>query len=240
MSTEHFAPSPDRVKKFTEGVVREYEQHSIVKRCINWRIASPDEEGEFVRIGLRFAAKPETFVDELSLGGTVYHPEIFGIGRSIAIAEEKYILAQAEKSFETQEVETRANMVDHLRGSFPFTPAVAFIPIAYYMELHKSVDPQFRIQYLDGPQGYLKIGDSKARVYWSNRYVEFDKFFFLASGSAEWIVKPDHETGSWVRVKVQTGKPGEFDVTAETVALFKPLDLERGIIFALKERPPEE
>lgn len=237
MISAELVPNAERVQRFADQVRREYEGASIIPEGIPERPPAPEDKGDFVRIGLRFLAAPEIFVDSPS--SDTYYPGILGIGRSIAIGEEKYLIRTAEKSFKAQRLRTKAEMFDHLERIRKSKLTVAFMPIAYFTDFHLSPDSRSRISYKNGIR-YLKFGVHEVKVFWSNRYVELDRFLFLAEGSAEWIAKPDPKNGQKVRVNVAFDRrSGKFDVTAETVARLNILDRKLGFAFTLTEKPSQ-
>lgn len=233
-----FVANPERLDQFKRAVRKDYDDTSIIREIADYRKAAPDELGNFVRIGLRFYAKPDIFIEEYAKPDTYVLPEILGLGRSIAIGEQKYFMSEIEKSFTTKKVDDMIEMARCLEGVPDLDLTAAFVPIAYFMDLHFPENPICRVSYEDAR--YLIIGDKKARVFWSNNYVEFNKFYFIGKRSVQWIVKPD-STGHWVRVTVNPDVQSQkFDVTTETVARLEVVDKRFGLALLLSKPPRKE
>ncbi len=236
MSNPDLIPDPSRVKRFVNTIHLDYDSQSIIRKSIPYQEADAQATDNFVRIALRFYVGPENLTETYS-GSTYYAPEVHGVGRSIAIGEERYLIEQFKKAFETKDVATKAQMLDYLERSPLLNFTAAFVPIEYFMDLHKSSDPRLRVEY-EGTFRYLKFGRTKLRVFWSSNYVKFDEFFFLTEDSVKWLVKPDPETGHWVRVSIVPDKKAwKFDVTAETIAYVRVLSPEKAFAFRLAEHP---
>lgn len=78
------------------------------------------------------------------------------------------------------------------------------------------------------------------KVFWSNIYVKFKQFMFLADDAIEWVVKPDPVSGSWLRVEVKPAKMKKFEVNVETIALCRLVNENHGFSFnhLPKEKQP--
>jgi hypothetical protein len=226
--------SVDRIRKFTENALKEYETSSVVKGNFNWRAARSNERGGFVRIGWRFLSDGKPFIDEYSRGDNYYAPEILGVGRSVAIGEESYLIRQLEKFFTPKKSLTRAQMVATIESvSEPLT--VAFVPIEYFKEFQLTPPSGMTWDYRVGVK-YMKIGHHRMKVYWSHKYVKFSRFMFLAQDAIEWIVKTDPKSGQWLKVEVTPEKMKKFVVNLETVALCRLANKEHGIAVNLHEK----
>jgi hypothetical protein len=229
--------SSERLRKFRDSLRREYDASSKVKEFLTIKFAREDEDGRFVRIGQRFSSDGKPFVDAYSRGGHYYSPEIFGIGHSIAIGEDKYIIAQLQKRLKLREMQTRSEMLDYLMqfGELEFT--AAFIPLEYYMNLHDLRNTNFNISY-DGPKPHVRVGGQSVRVFWSNKYTPFESFFFVTKSSMEWLLKRDPESGHAVRVSVGLHPESEkLTVSVQTIAFLNFLNAEQAFAFTLKEQP---
>jgi len=233
-----FIANPERREQFERAVRKDYDESSIIRKIADCREAPPDESGNFVRIGLRFYAKPDIFIKDYAPSHTFVLPEIIGLGRSIAIGEQNYFMSIIEKSFTTRKVDDMIEMAHCLEDMPGLDLTTAFVPIAYFMDLHFPENPIYRVSHEDAR--YLIIGDRKARVFWSNNYVEFNKFYFIGKGSVQWIVKPD-STGHSVRVTVNPDVQSQkFDVTTETVARLEVVDEKIGLAVLLSKPPRKE
>jgi hypothetical protein len=116
------------------------------------------------------------------------------------------------------------------------TFSVAFIPLEYFKDFHLVQTSGMRLEYEIG-RTYLRVGVHRMRIYWSNRYVKFSKFLFLARDAIEWVVKPDPVTGRWLSVDVKPATKRQFEVNVETIALCKLANADHGLVIDLKETP---
>lgn len=230
-----------REDSFSIDVRREYDRATIVGNAFAPTNAYAEEKGDFVRIGRRFYARPETFIEELSKGDTSYSSTISGVGRSIAIGEEKYFISKLSTAVKTITVETKKEMLDSI-GSSRLQFSAVFMPIDYYADFHIPLDSQSlngTIHYED-QRRFLVIGPHRIPPFWSSKYVEFDRFYFITANSLEWLVKTDGKTGHRVRISiVPNDDKGKFDVTCETIACMRIRDPEAAISFKL-EQPPAD
>jgi hypothetical protein len=199
------------------------------------RTASANEEGKFVRIGRRFLSDGKPFVDEFSTGEEYFSPEILGLGRSIAIGEEDYLIKQLQKLFAPSDCASKTEMIEKLNAHE--TPlAVAFIPLEYMNDFYSLRIPGARMEFEPG-RTYLNVGSNKMRIYWSHKYVKFTHFLFLAHDAIEWVVKSDPETEAWLRVDIKPSGSKQFEVNVETIVLCNLLNQTHGLAISLKERP---
>jgi len=228
---------PRREETFSNEVRREYDQMSIVGKAFEPHDVKVEEKDDFVRIGRRFHAGPETFVEEYSRRGEKsYSSTILGLGRVIAIGEEKYFISKISNAFRTVTAATKDEMLDFIESQ-AYRFSAVFMPIDYYTEFH-SFPPQRGSIWYGQSERLLMTNKYGIRPFFSSKYVEFDKFFFITPESVEWLVKPDPRTGHRVRVSVvPNDEVRKFDVTCETVASLKIRDREAGVAFKLKEPP---
>jgi len=232
------APSPSRLEKFTTHAIKEYESTSIIKPNFVWRPAEADENGDFVRVGHRFLSDGKPFLDEYSVGGEYFAAEIFGLGRSIAIGEENYLMQKLQQFLHPSECASRSQMISQLEAMTEPVLSIAFMPLEYYRDFNMIQTPGMKLEYETG-RTYLRVGVHRMRIYWSNRYVKFSKFLFLARDAIEWVVRLDPSTQSWLQVNVKPTRAKKFEVTVQTIALCKPGNLNHGFVFDLEEKPTD-
>jgi len=236
MTSSDVSLSPRRARSFSEGVREEYDRATIVEKAVPWRPATEEDREKFVRIGRRFYAGPETFDESYSTGERSYSARIMGVGHSIAIGEEKYFISSVTESLPLTNVQTQAQMLDQLDAS-PIVFEAAFLPLKYYMDFHEP-DSRARISYDGGPMGFLRIGRSRARVFWSSKYVPFREFVFIGKGAFEWLAKMDPGSHHRVRVKIELNvRAKKFDVVCDTVAYLKDPDRSQALSFAVHDGP---
>ena len=197
------------------------------------------EAGQFIQIGMRFYAKPEIFDDSYSAGTTYISPEIFGVGRSIALGEEKYLIETLDKGIKNRrdkQILSFDAISQAIRDMGPsFEPDKVFIPLDFYLMLHTGKEAKVHISY-ENHDCFLVIESTKLRVFWSNKYVPFDSLIFVDQRLGEWIVKLAPENKHWVSVDVKPANE-KAEVTVKTVACYSILNPEAGLI--LRVPPPK-
>lgn len=239
MVESKFTLSEERVKRFKKNVREEYDHTSIIKQAVPWRAAEPSEAGQFVQIGMRFPAGPEIFNDSYSTGPTFYSPEIVGVGRSIALGEEKYLVKTLENSILNRFVEQDLSLDAISRAISKvgpsFVPKTVFIPLDFFSILEMGKVSGVRTWY-KGPDCFLIIGSRKLRAFWSNKYVPYDSLILVGQRLGKWIVKPDPVDRHWVTIDVEPSDE-KVDITAKTVACYSILDPQAGLILKV---PPSK
>ncbi len=229
---------PRREESFSIDVRQEYDRATIVGSAFEPRYVEAEHVGEFVRIGRRFYAGKEIFLEELSTAEKSYSSTIMGVGRSIAIGEEKYFISKLSDAVTTVTVRSKKEMLDRVESSDLRFSAV-FMPIDYYADFHLPPEDQKLGSILYEPEGrFLSVGSRRIPPFWSSKYVEFDRFFFVTQDALEWFVKPDKKTGHPVRISIVPNEErAKFDVTCETRAWMKVRNPESALAFKL-EQPP--
>lgn len=199
MSRTQLVPSKKRAQAFISSIKAEYDSESIIKDVMDTRSATPNDTLPFVQVGAVYRIGPEILVDSYSQTGTYTSPRIIGIGRNIAIGEEKYLIDTLsnkisnkfiEKSFSPQTITDALMKMDS-----NFHPNSVFIPLDFYLTLHASTASNFRIVYPQGPKSFLVLGPRRLRVFWSNKYNPFKNLIFIDRQIGQWIVKPAQDGG---------------------------------------------
>ena len=221
-----------RVQRFTQNVRDEYERATIIREVIRWRERRPSDPFEFVQIGMRFRVGPETFVERYSAGSHYYSSEIFGLGRNIAIGEEKYLVKMLQKTIRNRRrtslfsLSQVSHEIDSVNG---LAPECVFIPIDFFTDLHSGDPANWNILH-DGSKNYLLLGGRKLRVFWSNIYVPFKKWIFVDPELSEWIIALDETTRHWVTVEVEPKNERSVSVLVKTMACYHTIDPSAGLV----------
>jgi len=219
-------------------VIREYDRASIVKEAVPWRRSPIAEGGKFVQIGLRILVGPELFIDSYSTRGEgSYSPEIVGVGHSLGIGEEKYLIDRLRQNVK-REIDAKSLTVETLSEAIatfpPSSQVTAFVPIDFYSTLHLALDKRMRIEY-SNYRPTLIVGPRKMRVFWSNNYVPFKEVILVSREFGEWVVKPDKDTGDLLTFELRPvqNKPNFTDVTVKTIAVYSILAQKEGLVVRL-------
>jgi len=233
--------SVERWNRLVSAARREHAGTSRKTMAIPHRPVQPSDVLEFKEFRQRLLVGPEILIDAYSAGGTYTSPEIIGIGRSIAIEEERYLIKKLLGAIANRTRISRLSgheIEDAIRQS-QIKPEIVFVPIEYYTPLH--MDPRLGMQIRYGKDGErLAIGKMTTPILWSNKYVPFTGFMFLESGLGEWVFKPDNRS-NWLRMELSPErKNGRFEVTARTFVEFSVKDKCKGLIVTIASPQPTD
>src|SRR2546425_8724067 len=128
MSTPSLVPSLIKLETFSRTLKEEYSKYSVVGSGIEWHEVPLDTKGEFQRIGRRFYAEREIFLDN-----PAYSSVFVGLGNSIAIGEEKYLIHVLHEHIKPSTVKNFEHMFSFLKSQ-PYHFIAAFMPIDYYID----------------------------------------------------------------------------------------------------------
>ena len=221
MRRMEFAANPERINDFTRETRAEYDRTTVIDKATRWRPALQEENGGFVRIGQRFYADPQLFVKEFWQPGMSYSPAVVGVGQSITIGEEKYVISRLERESKPREVSALGEVAHIIESDYAREFSSAFLPLDYYRDVGLGSQPEVRISFEKREQ-FISFGKARMFVFWSSKYVPFRNVFLVGRDAAEWIAKPDPMSGHRVRVEVKPRSDiGKFDVICETVAKLK-------------------
>src|SRR2546430_253642 len=231
-------PERSRVLEFKRNVRAEYGRYSVVKKIMNWRQSIDDEGLRFVQIGSRFHVPVEVLVTP-RVGDPDVAANIIGIGQSIAIGEERYLVRQL------QEFIARRDRVEHLsfdsvigslsRGNLRELKSV-LIPLTFYSAIHLGKFDKLHVDYEDY-NPFLVLGPIKIPIYWSSNSVPFDELIFIEDTLGKWVIKPDPIDGESLTIEVQGVRSQKVDVVVKTVSSFSRDNSKAGLILSA---PPLE
>jgi len=223
-----------RVLEFKHNIRSEYSRYSVVQRILHARRSRDDRDLAFVQIGSRFHIPASILVSPQGFELDVA-PNVVGIGQSIAIGEENY-LVRSLRSFISNKEEVEDLSFETVVGSLNMhnlsRPRSALIPLSFYSALHLGKFEKMSVDY-DQYDPYLVLGKKRVRVYWSNNYVPFDEIFFIGNEIGEWVVKPDPSDQEDLTIEVQGERDGKFDVVIKTVASFSGGNSGEGLIMTI-------
>lgn len=208
-----------------------YESSTIVPYVASIRrfdIARDSENG-FVQIGRYFFHPLESFVisDIVVL--------FDDIGKSVALGERNLINEKLLEHRSSVEVPVKEMTLQRIREIVAelrregFSPNTMLAPIDQYSTCHmKWLREEPQVMQWQQPGLVLALdGETRLRVFWSNRYVPQDEFIILDSGIGVWVVKPDPQTGKAFTAMISRSRlypETRVEVLAKTVARY---DLKR-------------
>jgi hypothetical protein len=225
--------SVTRWERFVVSTRREYEGETVrIRRVIGSRVAGESDVLEFRQFVQHFLVGPEVLVDAYSEGDTYTSPEIIGLGRNIAIAEEKHIVECLLKGIAnrtTVDTVTADTLVEVVR-KFDLQPDAVFVPIDFVTPIMMLQLKGIRFTRKES-EDLLSIGDiAPLPVIWSHQYVQFKEVIFLEKALGEWLFKPDENANQlWVNVASER-KEGKFEVTVKSIAGYNIKNPRKGLV----------
>ena len=230
--------SPDRWERFAVSARREYEgKIARISRAIGFRVVKESDDVKFRQFPQRFLVGPEVLVDAYSEGDTYTSPEIVGLGRNIAIAEEKYVVECLLKGIANKTTldEFTADGLARKVREFNLCPEAVFVPHEYMLPIMMSKFRGIEVT-RKGSDEFLSIDDiGSLPLVWSTQYLQFKEVVFLEKALGEWIVKPDEKSNRlWVNVAPER-KERKFDVTVKSVAEYVVRDPTKGLVVEIRK-----
>lgn len=220
----------DRLESCYRQVREAYSNASIIDR-----LAAVEELRDRTPSGFRVLTNSEARrLDHFN--GDSYHWDYYceQLGRSIAMAEERYVFQELGK------VQGDGKVVDVSRPTFEAivegaqelktagcSPAVLVAPISP-ASLYAAVFTSLKIDWTDGEWVVLPSGQ-RLELFWSSAAAPIDRFVVLDRSAGEWNVKLDPETKE--RLTVAIGRPvtppQAVTFLAETVVRYKVVDTNK-------------
>jgi hypothetical protein len=227
-----------RWERFAASARAEYEgEISRIRKTISFRVAKEADYqvAEFKQFGQRFLVGPQVLVDAYSAGDTYTAPEIFGLGRNVAIAQEKHLVDVLLKGISNRMSlkEFTADTVTDAIQEVGIRPDTVFLPLDYFSPVAMSKVKGISLAF-EGRDEFLLLGKMRLRVLWSNKYVPFSEMIFVEKNLGEWLVKPD-QNSHWLRVELAPGRTrGKFDVTIKTIAEYVIDNPAKGLVIEMQ------
>jgi len=234
---EHKAdPQVARLEKIIRNIRAEYDEESIIRKdwIINSRKAQSLDDFRFVQIGFAF------LIESAILKDTSYYPGILGIGRSIAIGEERYLVDMLLRNISRKERRTSlcSQVISQTLGTVnsSASPSAVFIPLAFHNALHMNAFPGVSVSYkrdVRASRGRLCYGSIREEaaplIFWSSKYISFPGLIFVYREFGEWIVKMSN--GQWLSVDVAPADElKKLRVSVKTIACLHVLNPEAGLL----------
>lgn len=172
-----------RIKELSEMVERGYKSTSIINS--DKRILEPSFEdgGDFVQ----FASNQ--IIPRWIFEGTADNSMVaYEFSNSLRLSEIKYLLKKIKESYPETDTLNEVTYEEFLRILTPLRkPTDIFIPIKIFVDMHRFYSEA--IFERDSHYTYLKVGDNKIRMHWSNKLLPFNEIFILEESGVTWLQK---------------------------------------------------
>jgi uncharacterized protein YegP (UPF0339 family) len=148
------------------------------------------------------------------------------IGRGIARGEEKYIINQTIDYKKTAIEHIDQFTIDNILKAAAELASprnkpkmlTIFLPIAYYTSVFIEWCLKGGVQI---QKNYLYAGPFKFRLFWSNKFMDFDKIIMVTTPFAEWVAKPSARNRLEVSLTESMEKIDQMELRAETKFNFR-------------------
>lgn len=223
----------EKIERCKKLLLKDYFDTSIIETAVNTidYVEEVHKDLEFLKFGKWVYIPREWFTDPTILPDFVFTE----FGRGIAIGEENYIVQQiltyreiTSKRLEKFDYES---LVRTLRELEPAESLVLFAPIKYFVPMHMDwAKKQGRVLF---EKNDLLVDNTRVRVFWSSKYVDFDKIILARKTFGQWVAKPTVENRLKVEVSESEKKPDKLELKAQTVFKFTILNPDQiRVLFA--------
>jgi hypothetical protein len=191
-----------RINECKDAVWKSYEADSLsTKVAIIIKEESTKIHG-FKSIGLRQLVR----LTEFNAHDYYWTPYFSDVGRAIASGERKFIQEEILKQLSpvNQTISSlnpdfsilTKNIESLIENHVP--PDIILAPIEVFVDFHKFFES--RIDWTQGHPGFLVLGDTKLKVFWSHKYAPLNSFIIFNSNAAIWRAIVDQESGRLITI----------------------------------------
>jgi len=213
-----------KVERCKQKLLQGYFDASIVESTLRMKDFSQElHHGlEFLKFGTWQYLPKEWFTDPANYPDFAFSE----IGRGIARGEEKYIINQTIDCRKTAIEHIDQFTIDNLLKAAAELASprnqskmlTIFLPIAYYTSVFIEWGLKGGVQI---EKDYLYAGPFKFRLFWSNKFMDFDKIVMVTTPFAEWVSKPSVRNRLEVSLIESREKIDQMELRAETKFNFR-------------------
>ena len=214
----------EKIERCKKLLLKDYFDTSIIEAAVHAisYVEETHRDLEFLKFGKWVYIPREWFTDPTILPDFVFTQ----FGRGIAIGEENYIVQQilTHKEITPKRLETfdYESLVETLRELEPAESLVLFVPIKYFVPVH--VDWSREQGRILMEKNDLLVDNTRIRVFWSSKYVDFDKIILARKTFGQWVSKPTVENRLKVEVIESEKEPHKLELKTQTVFNFTILN----------------
>jgi len=208
----------EEIKRCKLLIKKSYEDFSIVRYATRFRKYSvkTDRGLDFTNIYLRHRVPKLWFTDPAHV------PDVFcsQLGRHVAIGEERFLVKNLlEETVTPSTFEFQVDVLKKLVRDFigeGHSNSVVFAPIKYFTPL--AVDGTVTF----GWPHYLLLDGRKIPLFYSSKYVKFDKFIIVDKSFGIWIYKKGN-VNDFLTIEVRPidDDPEHIDILVVTKVFYK-------------------
>lgn len=213
-----------KVERCKQKLLKGYSSASIVESTLRLEDFSEKlHHGlDFLKFGTWQYLPKEWFTDPANYPDFAFSE----IGRGIARGEEKYIIEQTidfkKETIEHIDQFTYDHLLEiakELASPTHQEMLTMFLPIAYFTSLLSDWSSESgRVQM---EKDHLHIGPFKFKIFWSNKFLDFDKIIIATTPFAELIAKPNVKNRLEVSLLESSAQIDKMELRAETKFNFR-------------------
>jgi uncharacterized protein YegP (UPF0339 family) len=213
-----------KIERCKQKLLQGYFDASIVESTLRTKDFSQELHYglDFLKFGTWLYLPKEWFTDPANYPDFAFSE----FGRGIARGEEKYIIDQTIDCKKTaiehidqftidSLLKAAAELVSPRDKSETLT---LFLPIAYYTSVFIEWGLKGEVQI---EKNHLYAGPFKFRLFWSNKFMDFDKIVVVTTPFAEWVAKPSVRNRLEVSLIESREKIDQMELRAETKFNFR-------------------
>lgn len=213
-----------KVERCKQKLLQDYYSASIIESTLRMKDFSQElHHGlDFLKFGTWQYLPKQWFTDP------TYYPDFAfsEFGRGIARGEEKYIINQT--------IDCRKTTIEHI-DQFTIDSLLKaaaelvsprdqskmltiFLPIAYYKSVFIEWGLKGKVQI---EKDHLYAEPFNFRLFWSNKFMDFDKIVMVTTPFAEWVAKPSVRNRLKISLIESREKIDQMELRAETKFNFR-------------------
>lgn len=211
----------EKIERCKKVLLKDYFDASIVEMAVNVVdfAEKTHKHLEFLKFGKWVYIPREWFTDPANIPDYVFSQ----FGRELALGEKNYIVQEILKNDEitTKRIQkfNYESLVNTLHGLRARTDSpILFAPNEYYVPIH--VDWSRELGRLLVEKKHLLIDNTRVRVFWSSKYVDFDEVIVGRMTFGRWVAKPTVRDRLKVDVLESEKEPDKLELKVQTVFNF--------------------
>jgi len=234
----------DKIARCIAKLREEYYAGSVIEETMDTKDFDEVAHGnlEFLKLGRWVYVPRMWFTDP-----TFYPDLVFSdIGRGLSTAERRYVVERILSSDQTRRIHLDTagfdqvrQVVRDLRSSLStgniFPRLTLFAPIDYYVAMHMDWAREARMPLIRGNE--LFIDDLPVKVFWSNKYADFDDFILFGKSNCRWVVKPNVRERLAVQIFPSETQPDNMELKTQLVFNLTILNPREITLLQISQRP---
>lgn len=218
--------NPEKIKKFHEYIIQDYETSLIVDRIVNV-LSVEKTDGTFTQIGIRPLIDEDILIDP---GFSEYLP---GAGRMVAVGEEEFLIKNILENKEIENIDLDDDIKEFPKYAYEIENSLILLSTKFYTKfftkLMSRIDYEQKTPRLDKQYKIISIPER----------ILGNKIVILNKDSIRWKKQTfiDKETNKKTSISINhksSEQFGKLDVTIRSVNKIESIDSNLIKIFEVK------